>query len=68
MDRTGGPLNIADMKITFGTDGGVIQIAEVNADKLVDLSTAKNIIKSDISGKAITVDNEIMATLKRIRQ
>lgn len=36
------------MKITFGTDGSVVKIADVNPDKLANLNVTKNIVKAKI--------------------
>ena len=55
------------MKITFGSDGRVIQVANVNTDKLGNLNAAKNIIKQNIPKNFTRVESEIYTHLKELR-
>ena len=63
-----GPYNIADMKITFGTDGSVVKIADVNPDKLANLNVTKNIVKAKIQSKHERTENDTMARMRQLRE
>lgn len=42
-------VNVADMKVTFDDNGKVLKVHSINPDKLVDISTQKDIIKHQLN-------------------
>ena len=66
--KKGPALEIADMNVAFDTEGKIMKVSRLDADKLPDVRVAKDIIKSKLHGEFVTQQSQAMLKLQTMRE